>query len=493
MKMRLLSACATLVCFCSNLLIPAFARGPAPSPPPATRQIPTNIEVARQLNEAFVQVVDKVSPSVVVINVVQKPTASDKDDASSESAPPRRFRRYFHPFDDEPEEKSLGQGSGVIIREDGFILTNSHVVEDTEKIEVRLRDGRLFKGTVRGFDPQSDLAVIKIDAKGLPAAMLADSRKTRVGEFAIAIGAPFSLDYSVTFGHVSAKGRSNVIIGQEAAMMDQDFIQTDANINPGNSGGPLVNIEGEVIGINTLIRGLHTGIGFAIPSTLAREVSDQLIAEGKFVRAWLGVSIRSFKDNPDFQEMFKGIEDGVIVDYVFDNGPASKAGLKANDVITAVEGHKVNTTQQLRSEIRRTKPGSSVALAVLRSGKSLEINVTPAEWQPQPELILANRKTSTPSNSDAAFGITVHPITEEIAKRFATTTTNGIIVVAVDESSVAARKGIQPGDVITAIDHHDIHDLKGFKDAAKKADLKKGVLLQLESGISSRTETLKAP
>src|SRR5881628_3792343 len=163
------------------------------------------------------------------------------------------------------------------------------------------------------MDPQSDVAVIKIDAKGLPTATLADSNKTRVGEFAIAIGAPFSLDYSVTFGHVSAKNRSDIVTGFERLTMDQDFIQTDANINPGNSGGPLVNIEGEVIGINTLIKGLRTGIGFAIPVNLVREVSEKLITEGKYVRAWLGVAIQALRENPEYRDLVTGITDGVIV------------------------------------------------------------------------------------------------------------------------------------------------------------------------------------
>src|SRR6266581_4562879 len=282
------------------------------APPTASANEPSaNLELARQLNLAFVEVAEKVSPTVVVINVVQKPSASSQDD--EEDVPydtvPREFRRFFRrQSQEQAPEKSRGQGSGVIIRPDGHILTNSHVVEDAETIEVRLQDGRTFKAKVRGVDPQSDVAVIKIDAKGLPIATLADSSKTRVGEFAIAIGAPFSLDYSVTFGHVSAKGR-HVISGDEGAAMDQDFIQTDANINPGNSGGPLVNIDGEVIGVNALIRGLRTGIGFAIPSNLAREISDKLIADGKITRAWLGVGIRSLSDYTEFRDTVKGVDD----------------------------------------------------------------------------------------------------------------------------------------------------------------------------------------
>lgn len=490
MSMRISLFCAFFL-GCGAALVCAYAGEPAVASKAARG--PASLEVARQLNEAFVQVVEKVSPSVVVINVVQKPSLASNDDSSAQSTPPRR--RFFHQFDDQPEEKSLGQGSGIIVREDGFILTNTHVIEDTERIEVRLHDGRVFKATVRGVDPQSDLAVLKIDAHGLPVATLGDSTKTRVGEFAIAIGAPFSLDYSVTFGHVSAKGRSNIILSQDAAMMDQDFIQTDANINPGNSGGPLVNIEGEVIGINTLIRGLHTGIGFAIPGSLAREVSDQLIERGRYVRAWLGVSIRSPKENPDFRDPAEpsSSAQGVIVDYVFENGPASKGGLKINDVITAVDGHKVETTQQLRSEIRHSKPGAAVDVALVRDGKPLALKITPGEWEPGPELTNASRRRPPARSSETAFGVTVHALTEELAKRFETKSTNGVIVVAVDDSSVAAKKGVQPGDVITSVDRREIHTVQDFRDALKKTDLKKGIIIKLDSGISSRTETLKAP
>src|SRR5579859_2766821 len=270
----------------------AFCLGPAI--PRAVAATPsTNLDVARQLDSAFAEVAEKLSPTVVVINVEQAATSPEDGDEDShfDSMPPGFWKKFHEQF--KRPEQTLGQGSGVIIRSNGYILTNRHVIDDAEKIEVRLQDGRIFKGVVRGFDAQSDVAVVKIEADNLPTARLADSNKTRVGEFAIAIGAPFSLDYTVTFGHVSAKGRSNVIDGFEGATMDQDFIQTDALINPGNSGGPLVNIEGEVIGINTLIRGMHTGIGFAIPSNLAKEVSDELIAQGKFQRAWLGVMIKA--------------------------------------------------------------------------------------------------------------------------------------------------------------------------------------------------------
>ena len=321
-----------------------------------SREPSASLDLARQLNEAFVAVAEKVSPAVVVITVVQESAAlSPADEPNSPfDTLPHEFWRYFHKqLEQQQPETVRGEGSGVIIRDDGYILTNGHVVEDAQSIRVRLRDGRIFPAKVRGIDTLSDLAVIRIEATRLPVAVLADSSKTRVGEFAIAIGAPFDLDYSVTFGHVSAKGRSNILQGYGALVMDQDFIQTDALMNPGNSGGPLVNINGEVMGINTVIRGLHSGIGFSIPSSLAREVSDHLIAEGKFTRARLGVAIRALRDDPDLRESLKGVDEGVVVDRILAGGPAAKSDLERDDIITAIDGKPVATAHTPRRNPRQ--------------------------------------------------------------------------------------------------------------------------------------------
>ncbi|HWN93657.1 MAG TPA: trypsin-like peptidase domain-containing protein [Methylomirabilota bacterium] len=357
------------------------------------------LDLARQLNNAFIEVAEKVSPSVVVIRVAQRERAEALDDMDNPfwDLVPEEFRKQF---EEERERRRKegggrggrrgektpefnGQGSGVIVRDDGYILTNFHVVEDSEKILVRLRDGRKFEATVTGRDEQSDLAVIKINATNLAAAKFADSAAVRVGEFAVAIGAPFELDYSVTFGHVSAKGRSRVVpsfgINSQGATMDQDFIQTDASINPGNSGGPLVNLYGEVIGINTLIRGLRTGIGFAVPANLAREVSAQLIANGKFPRSWLGVSIRSLRDDEEAREDVSEV-DGVLVISLRPDGPAIKSDLKPGDVITAVDSKTVSTETQLRNEIRGKTPGHAVTLDVLRNKKPIKVKVHPELW-----------------------------------------------------------------------------------------------------------------
>ncbi|SPE60281.1 2-alkenal reductase [Verrucomicrobia bacterium] len=452
----------------------------------------SGLALARQLNEAFVEVAAKVSPAVVVITVVQKPApiSAQSDDSLSDPLP-RDFWRFFHKqYEEQAPEKSIGQGSGIIIRPDGYVLTNGHVVEDTESIEVRLHDGRLFKAKLCGLDPLSDVAVVKIDAKGLPIAVLADSDKTRVGEFAIAIGAPYNLDYSVTFGHVSAKGRWNVIDGYEGATMDQDFIQTDALINPGNSGGPLLNIDGEVIGLNTLIRGFHSGIGFAVPSNLAKEVSDQLIAKGKYSRAWLGVAIHGLRDDPETVRSLNGPSEGVVVERILPGGPAAKSELARNDVIVAVEGKHVSTTQQLRAEIRSKPIGNPVRLEVFRDGKNLQVRVTPTEMAESSVLAGSQPSPALESHSDT-LGLVVHTLTRGLADRFGLSVTNGVLVLGVEEGTPAARQGIKRGDIITSLDHQSVSNANQFHESLKKADLKKGVTLSLLSGKAARSETLK--
>ena len=453
----------------------------------SAKDTPSNLDIARQLNQAFIELAEKVSPAVVVINVSQKPAVRRSEEEPDEEDPYGELRRRMR------EMPSRGQGSGIIIREDGFILTNGHVLEDATKIEVRLQDGRIFKGEIRGTDPLSDLAVIKIDAKDLPVAKFADSDKTRVGEFAIAIGAPFQLDYTVTFGHVSAKGRSNVIPTFEGASMDQDFIQTDANINPGNSGGPLVNIEGEVIGINTLIRGLHTGIGFAIPSSFAKEVSDQLIEHGKFTRAWLGVGIRAFRDDPDLRERIKQVSDGVVISSVISNGPAHKSELKRNDIILSVDGKQVSTPQQLRTQIRGKRIGQPITLDIFRKDKKLQVQVSPTEWEQPADNLAGNdsEEDEEGAASSAALGLKVHTLTDEVAERFGVAASEGVIVVDVQKGMPASVKGLRPGDVITSVDQTPVTDAKQFRDAIEKADPEKGVSINFKRDGKPRFEVLK--
>jgi serine protease Do len=466
-----------------------------------------NLELARQLNQAFVQVADEVSPVVVVITVTQKASATPQvdsgDDSNDGTDPldrlPPDVRRWFRQHEQSaPPEKTRGQGSGIIIRKDGYILTNRHVVEDAETIEVRLKDGRIFPATVRGVDAPSDVAVVKIEASDLPVAKLADSSKTRVGEFAIAIGAPFALDYSVTFGHVSAKDRSNIIPSDdqgEASMTDQNFIQTDANINPGNSGGPLINIEGEVIGINTLIRGLRTGIGFAIPINLAKEVADKLITEGKFTRSWLGIVILSYRDYSGFNDLVKGVQDGVVVKEIAADGPASKSGLHPGDIITAIDGKTVVTDQQLKDEIRSKRIGQPVTLSVFRKvkdeGRLIKILVKPGEWKDSPPASGAADVAAAEDYSSANLGLTVEAMTRDRASQMGVAMTEGVIVTRVEPGTLAGDSGIKRGDVITSVNQQPINNPKQFNDILKAADTKKGVIINLISQGAARFEILK--
>jgi serine protease Do len=445
------------------------------------------IDLARQLNQAFIQVAEQVSPAVVVITVTQKVNHSamfEEDNPMFDLLPPQLRERDGH----RPRMVPLvSQGSGVVIREDGYLLTNSHVVEGAEKIKVRFKDGKEYDAQIRGLpDAQSDLAVLKINAKGLKVAKLGDSDKTRVGEFAIAIGAPFDLDYSVTFGHVSAKGRSQII---PDARMDQDFIQTDAAINPGNSGGPLVNINSEVIGINTLIRGMNTGIGFAVPINMAKEVSDQLIKDGRFTRSWLGVGIRGLSEDRDYRELIKGIDQGVVVRQIPTNGPAAKSDLRPTDVITALDGHPVATAQELKSQVRAKKPGDMVTLDVFRAGRNLKIKVQ-TEAMPDEKANNGPRRLSGESAAAQNLGIKVQALTPDLAEQFGTAKKRGVIVTEVTEDSLAARE-IKPGDLITEINQKPVGNPREFRDAVKAADLKKELIVNLVSDGAASFVILK--
>jgi serine protease Do len=468
------------------------------------------LDLARQLNNAFIEVAEKVSPCVVVIDVAQPEQAIDLDpDNPLWDMVPQEYRQRMQEEREKRREQRKqptnrppdfnGRGSGIIISADGYILTNFHVVEEAEAIRVRFLDRRhALTATVRGVDPQSDLAVIKVNATNLPVAKLGDSANLRVGEFAVAIGAPFELDYSVTYGHVSAKGRSHVVpaLGPNSlgASTDQDFIQTDASINPGNSGGPLVNLYGEVIGINTLIRGLHTGIGFAIPINLARDVSARLIKDGKFVRSWLGVGIRDFRDDDQFMQRLPNLQDGVVVTGLQPGGPASKSDLKSGDVITTVDGRPVATSTQLKSEVRVKPPGANVVLDVVRLDKKnyahkLKINVQPEAW-PEPVTKLAARKSKSTNTSE--LGFVAKPITSELRSKFKFAEIDGVVVTEVASEGLASAQ-LRAGDVIVGVNHQPVKSLDEFKAAVENADLSTGLLLDIRNGTMKRTETLRRP
>src|SRR5437773_7380897 len=305
---------------------------PTPTVPAAAAE--QGKDVVHQLNNAFAKVFETVAPSVVIIEVSKKTDneTSAFEDLFFQGPPdennPRRNQRNPQPIQSE--------GSGFIVRPDGYILTNFHVVEGADKIDVKLKDGREFSGKVVGTDEKTDIAVIKIDAKDLPAAQLGDSDAVRVGQFAFAIVAPFKLDYTFTYGVVSGKGRSKLFTNGGYSI--SDYIQTDASINPGNSGGPPCDIDGKVIGMNTLINGLNRGLGFAIPSNLANEIGQQLVAGKKIARPWLGIEIKTLGDDVSVRELLKGVEKGVVVGTILADAPAHKSDLRPFDVITKVDG-----------------------------------------------------------------------------------------------------------------------------------------------------------
>lgn len=472
------------------------------------------LDVARRLNEAFIAVAEKVSPAVVVIEVAERPGFKDEedgDDSPLDQLPPDLRRRLEEHAEKYRQNRSpshppvySSRGSGIVIRPDGWILTNDHVVDGAQRVRVKFRDGTVYEAVEGKWftDPQSDLAVIQIAAQGLPTAKMADSTKTRVGEFAIAIGAPFELDYSVTYGHVSAKGRSHVVPSYSSdspgASMDQDFIQTDASINPGNSGGPLINIEGEVMGVNTLVHGLNRGIGFAIPSNLAREVADQLIADGKFTRAWLGVSINPLQEDQAFRELLpeiaKGLDHGVIVKSIVPAGPAAKSALKPADVIVAVDGVPVASAQQLRNAIRSRKIGTTVTLDVVRSDRArkrqeLQVKLQTEEWRSETASVVRLPKKEAPV-APVGIGLTVQTLTRALAEKFGATVAQGVVVTAVERDSAAARAGIRNGDIITEIDRQPVANPKQFRDAIKSGG-GQGLLVHLVSDGSPEYRILK--
>ncbi|HEV8663340.1 MAG TPA: DegQ family serine endoprotease [Candidatus Methylomirabilis sp.] len=434
-----------------------------------------SLEALQAVQEAFVEVAERVKPAVVNINTTQK------------ARPPRRpqvdpffrgpFREFFGDdfferfFREGPrrdlERRSLG--SGVIIDQQGFILTNNHVIERADEIQVTLSDKRTFKAKVVGTDPKTDLAVIRIEkATGLTPARLGDSDRIRIGEWAIAIGNPFGLSQTVTVGVISATGRSNVGITAY-----EDFIQTDASINPGNSGGPLLNVRGEVLGINTAIVAAGQGIGFAIPINMAKGIKDMLIAQGRVVRGWLGVQIQSLTEDLAAQFGVKP-DEGVLIANVLKDGPAEKGGLKAGDVVLEVDGAKVTGVSQLQRLVAAVPPGKQVNLKVRREGGDLFLTLAVGEM-PAEEPVAA----AVPDEQGAArYGFKVQDLTPELREQFGLKETGGVVVSELDPEGPAARTGLRAGDVILEVGRQRVRNSKEFVAAVRRAG-EKGILLRV--------------
>ena len=472
----------------------AFAASPevtaTPTIPPAAAE--PGKDVVHALNNAFAKVFENVAPSVVIIEVTKKNDGSEGlnfDDLFFQGQPPDDNSQRRTPRNLQPTQS---EGSGFIVRPDGYIFTNFHVVEGADRVQVKLKDGREFPAKVVGTDEKTDIAVIKIDAANLPVVQMGDSDTVRVGQFAFAIGAPFKLDYTFTYGVVSGKGRSKLL--SNGGYNISDYLQTDASINPGNSGGPLCDIDGKVIGMNTLINGLNRGLGFAIPSNLANDIGQQLIAGKKIARPWLGIRIESLGDDASIRDFFKGVDKGVVVRTIEADAPAHKSELRPFDVITKVDGAPVTTDTQLQHEILKKKIGQPVKLTVWRKGQTLEIPVITGELPS--EISRASNENVQPNQPRpedlGKFGLQVQEITKEMAARLGLGEQKGVIVTDVADNSIAASQGIEREDVITEVDGKPVTDAKSFRDALNKADPKRGVLLYLDRKGSKTFAVLKA-
>jgi len=440
------------------------------------------LATASDLSEAFREVAKALRPSVVSITSVQRARVEGKRPRDLRPELPPELRRFFGEdeffdrffnFPWPPEQfEQQGLGSGVIVSEDGYIVTNYHVVAGADEVKVHLSDKRALTAKIVGTDRPTDLAVLKVEARDLHPARLGDSSKMQVGDWVLAIGSPFGLEQTVTAGIVSAVGRANVGITDY-----EDFLQTDAAINPGNSGGPLVNLRGEVIGINTAIAsrsGGYQGVGFAIPSNIVKFVFDSIVNRGGVNRGYLGAMIQDL--TPELAESFgyKSTE-GVLIGDVVPDGPAAKAGLRSGDIVTSFQGKKVTNAAELRLAVAGTAPGTRVKLEVVRNGERQTVEVTVGKLD---ERQLASGRGDSDSTDE--LGITVEDVTAELANRFGLSANeSGVVVTHVEPGSLAARVGIRAGDLIVAVGNKTVRDLKDYRDAMKNVDLKRGVRLQV--------------
>jgi len=453
-----------------------------PVPGKAQTQPPS---VLQQLDEAFVQVAQKVTPAVVNISSTKKGAPSPSSDETAPFFKDFPFREFFGdqfrmPFRGRPGPQEVprrvAMGSGVIVSADGYILTNAHVVKDMDEIKVTLPDKRAFKAKLIGADPETDIAVVKIEAKNLPTATLGNSDNLHVGEIVLAIGNPFGLNSTVTSGIVSARGRTNVgIIDYE------DFLQTDAAINPGNSGGPLVNIRGEVVGIATAIAtrtGGYMGVGFAIPSNSAKLVMDELIKSGKVTRGLLGVNIQDL-DESLAKSFGKPDTNGALVSQVTKGSPAEKAGVKNGDIIVAFNGHPVTGASQLKNMVGLEKPGSTAKLTIFRDKKNTDVTVTIGERTPK---ALATASPGAPAGSSKELGIVLEPVSPDVAKKLNLKEGVGLQVKQLDGAGLGAKMGIRSGDIILEIDGKPATGASEFNNELEQAKKNGIVRLMIQRG-----------
>ena len=448
------------------------------------------IASAVETGKAFAAVTKQVAPAVVFIKATKQHvmTGNTQGFGNPEGqVPDELLRRFFGdqlPNFQPPRESQplVGQGSGFIISKDGYILTNNHVVGEADKLEVTLHDGRTLTAKLVGTDDRTDVAIVKIDANDLPVLAMGDSDKMEVGEWVLAVGSPFGLAGTVTSGIVSAKGRDGMGITDY-----EDFLQTDAAINPGNSGGPLVNMQGEAIGINTAIisrSGGYNGIGFAIPMNMAKQICEQLLEKGSVTRGYLGVMIQPL--TPELAKSF-AIEEthGILVGDVTNDGPAAGAGLQRGDVIVELNGKPVEDMASFRNHVALIKPDTSVNLVVLRGGERKAIAVKVGKL---PDEATASAGTAGTVES---LGLSVQTLNEQLAGKLGLDINTGVVVTGVAPDSDAAAKGIRPGTVIKEVDRKPVENVRQFDEAVKAGKESGSVLLLLQSGEHTQYVVVK--
>lgn len=459
--------------------------------PMPTLAAESETEILQKTSQAFSSVVKKATPAVVHVRVEKTVGAKSYDFQDHEFFNNPFFKRFFGPefhrqMPQKPQKrKQQGQGSGFIISEDGYILTNNHVVADADTITVTLSDKTKKEAELIGSDPQSDVALIKIDnGADLPVLPMGDSDALDVGEWVIAIGNPFGLDQTVTVGVVSAKGRSRVGINEY-----ENFIQTDAAINPGNSGGPMLNINGEVVGINSALfsrTGGYMGIGFAIPINMVKTINDQLKKHGEVVRGWLGVAIQDVDE--DLAKSFN-LEKarGILVSEVQKDSPADEAGLKQGDIITELNGIEMKDVNDLRNRIALIIPDTEAELTIIRSGREKTIDVIIGE---QPDDF--GRVSPSTSDFSEDFGLSFQELTPDLAEQLGYEGETGVVVGDVEPDSPAAAAGLKPGHLIQEVNRQSVENLEDVKAVIEQSANAKRLLLRVKSGRFSQYVVLIA-
>jgi serine protease Do len=445
---------------------------------------------ASELSRAFSHAADVVRPAVVSIQSTKTVKTDDGPAAGNDLL--RRF------FEEQPElrgrephrqhapraPEQQGLGSGFIVSQDGYILTNNHVAGDADRLTVKLHDGSTHKAKLIGKDETTDLAVIKIDGKNLPTVQFGDSNQLEAGEWVLALGAPFGLSDTLTVGVVSATKRSNVNLSHF-----ENYIQTDAAINPGNSGGPLINLDGEVIGINTAIAsntGGFMGIGFAIPSDMAHSIMDKLIAHGKVMHGMLGVVVQPL--DQDLASSFGYEGTGTLVSQVMPDSPAKSAGLVAGDIITKVDGKSITEPNDLRNLVAMSEPGSSLQLDVVRKGEAMTVTAKVGELPSKG----GQAGGGGAEKATDALGLGLRTLSESMAGELGLDAdTHGVLVESVEGDSPASRAGLREGDVILEVQDQPIKDVGQFSAELKKHDLDKGVRLLIQTGNGRHYVVLK--